>query len=161
MELRETARELVQIIPLVMRVVGAEIRRNPNFQEPSQVGIMRMLGHKGSCTMGDMADRMSVSLPTMSKTMRRMEQRNWVTLQRDQDDRRTVWAALTPDGRAAVDEVYDQTASFVERLISDLTPEDQKTLAAGLAVMRDLFETAIRNDPAHDHGAKHPAHHPE
>jgi DNA-binding MarR family transcriptional regulator len=146
MDLHETAREVVRIIPLVMRVVGAEIRRNPNFQDPSQVGILRMLSHKGSCSMGDMADRMSVSLPTMSKTMRRMEMRQWVTLRRDHEDRRTVWAEVTSDGRAAVDEVYEQTANHVEGLLRTLSSDEQQTLADGLAVMRDLFEKAIRND---------------
>ncbi len=146
----DTAREIVSIVPIVMRIVSAEVRRNPNFQEPSHVGLLRMLAHRDRCTMGAMAERMSVSLPTMSRTMRRMEQRHWVSLQRDDRDRRTVWAELTPQGRAALDEVYEQTARRVAALVGVLSPEDRQTLSDGLAVLRKLFEMAARDDHGRD-----------
>ncbi len=135
----DTAREIVSIVPLVMRFVGAEVRRNPDFQEASHIGLLRMLAHQGTCTMSAMANKMSVSLPTMSRTMRRMEQRNWVRLQRDLHDRRTVWAELTPDGQAALDQVYEQTARHIETVLKALSDQELNTLADGLAVLRKTF----------------------
>lgn len=139
----DTARQIVNIIPLVMRIVAAEVRRNPNIQEPSQIGLLRMLV-KHNCTMSDLADRMSVSLPTMSKSIRRLEERNWVRLIRSDADRRLVWAEVTPDGRAVLDEVFEQTARRVEEMVRQLSRGDHETLLAGLAVLRELFEASYQ-----------------
>ena len=138
----DTARELVSILPLAMRVLGANVRRHPSFQEPSQLRLMHILAHLGRCKIGMLAEKMAVSLPTMSKTMRRMAQRRWVSLVRDDQDRRAVWAEITPEGRAALEEVYEQTAQHMEHLIETLTPEEHTQLTAGLIVMRSLFESA-------------------
>ena len=138
----DTARELVSILPLAMRVLGANIRRHPSFQEPSQLRLMHILAYKGRCKIGDMADKMSVSMPTMSKTMRRMAQRGWVSLVRDDQDRRAVFAEITTEGRAALEEVYEQTAQHMEHLIETLSPDEHARLTAGLTVMRSVFESA-------------------
>ena len=139
-ETLDTARQIVNIIPLVMRIVAAEVRRNPGIHEPSHIGLLGMLA-KHNCTMSDLADKMSVSLPTMSKSIRRLEESNWVRLLRSDEDRRVVWAELTPDGRAVLSEVYEQTAHHVEELVRQLSPPDHDTLRNGLTVLRDLFET--------------------
>ena len=138
----DTARELVSILPLAMRVLGANIRRHPSFQEPSQLRLMHILAYVGRCKIGVLADKMAVSLPTMSKTMRRMAQRGWVSLVRDDQDRRAVFAEITTEGRAALEEVYEQTAHHMEHLIETLSPDEHARLTAGLTVMRSVFESA-------------------
>lgn len=143
----DTARQIVAIIPKVMRIVGAEMRRSPQLQDPSHVGLMRVLAHKGSCTMTALADNWSVSLPTMSRSIRRLEERDWVHLTRSGEDRRNVLVELTPAGRAVLDEAYDRTARGVEELVKTLTSEEHEKLAAGLAVLRQMFEAAAA--PAH------------
>jgi DNA-binding MarR family transcriptional regulator len=142
----ETARQIVGIIPLVMRIVGAEIRRNPQLQDASQIGLMRMLKHGGACTMTDLADRWTVSLPTMSRSVRRLEERDWVKLSRSAHDRRQVLIELTPIGQAVLDETYSLTARRVEELVIALSPDDLVRLNQGLAVLRAMFEVAVQSE---------------
>lgn len=147
----DTARSVVAIIPLVMRVVGAEMRRNPQLQDPSHVGLMRVLAHKGICSMSDLADRWSVSLPTMSRSIRRLEERDWVHSARSEHDRRSVLVELTPRGKAVLEAAYGQSAQRIAGMIDALSPDDHRKLAEGLAVLRQMFEDAVETAPHPEH----------
>jgi DNA-binding MarR family transcriptional regulator len=101
-----TARQIIRTVPLVMRVVNTELRRNAQLQDFSQVGLMRMLAHKGLCSMSTLADLWLVSAPTMSRSIRRLEERGWVELSRTPEDRRQVLVELTQEGQQVLAESY-------------------------------------------------------
>lgn len=144
-EARDTAQQILNIIPLVMRMMGAEMRHNSHIQEPSQFGLLKMLARR-SWNLSEMAEKHCVSLPTMSKSIRRLEEHKWVKLRRAEDDRRIVWVEMTPAGRAVLDEVEEQTLRRVEKLVITLPPEERATLSAGLAILRDMFQGELQTE---------------
>jgi DNA-binding MarR family transcriptional regulator len=138
------AKHLIRTVPLVMRVVNVELRRSSTLQDFSQVGLLRVLGHKGPLTMSRLADLWSVSLPTMSRSIRRFEERGWVTLTRTEEDRRQVLVDLTEDGKNVLAESFETMAHSISVLIETLPPEDRETLAAGLEMLLRVFTDAVR-----------------
>lgn len=137
------SRQIIRTIPLVMRVVNGELRRSAPLQDFSQVGLMRVLAHKGQCKVSVLADLWSVSAPTMSRSIRRLEERGWVVLSRTPEDRRQVLVELTEAGHQVLAESYEYMARSVEQLVKTLPAEDQARLADGLDVLNRLFEGAV------------------
>lgn len=79
-------------------------------------------------TLGELAGLMAVTPPAVTKRVDGLERRGWVTRQADTRDRRTVRAALTPQGREAVDELLAAHVAHEEALLGHLTPAERATL---------------------------------
>ncbi len=137
-EVRDVARQVLQIVPLVMRVVAAELRNAPHEIVPAHYRLLHMLC-QGPRNLSDMAEMQAVSLPTMSNTIDTLEQRGWVTRTRSTDDRRVVVVALTPAGRHVLEVVEQQAEERLAVLLSGLSDEERLMLAEGLSILRRAF----------------------
>src|SRR5215210_8137419 len=101
---RETAREILKIVPLVMRTVAAELRAAGELPAPAHFGLLTMLSAHPR-TLTELATLQGVSLPTMSNSITAMVQRGWVRRTAPVKDRRVVVIEVTPLGKAAVERV--------------------------------------------------------
>src|SRR3954447_7662434 len=91
---RESARDILEIVPLVMRTIAAELRAAGELPVPAHFGLLSMLSVQ-SRSLSEMAAHQGVSLPTMSNSVSTLVQRGWV--RRGQSaDRRVVIVELTP-----------------------------------------------------------------
>ena len=144
------ARQVIGTAPLVMKVVNMELRHAMPLHDFSQVGLMRVLARKGPCTVSVLADLWSVSAPTMSRSIRRLEERGWVELTRTPEDRRQVVVTLSETGQQMLAESYDTMTRSVDKLLSTLSDEDLVRLAAGLDVLGRLFGEAAHPPQALD-----------
>ncbi|WP_104991566.1 MarR family winged helix-turn-helix transcriptional regulator [Deinococcus sp. NW-56] len=79
-------------------------------------------------TLGDLGTLMAVTPPAVTKRVDGLERRGWVARLPDPRDRRTVRAALTPEGRAAVGRLLEAHVAHEEALLRDLTPQERATL---------------------------------
>ncbi|MFN8379122.1 MAG: MarR family transcriptional regulator [Anaerolineae bacterium] len=136
----------LDIIPLVMRVMSGEMRNTDWAMNPGQMPVMGALIRRPH-TVGDLAERLSVSPPTMSSTVNTLVERGWVTRERDERDRRIVWIALTPEGRRAYDDSQRQVAERIAQLLSALTSEQLGQLEASLRLLAETFAQAMERDP--------------
>src|SRR5207248_7468637 len=60
---REAARDILQIIPLVMRAVAAQLRSAGELPAPAHFGLLSMLSER-SRTLTELASSQGVTLPT-------------------------------------------------------------------------------------------------
>jgi hypothetical protein len=74
---RDTAREILEIIPLVMRTVAAELRAAGEMPAPAHFGLLSILSIRPRM-LSDLASLQGVSLPTMSNSISAMVERGWV-----------------------------------------------------------------------------------
>lgn len=79
-------------------------------------------------TLGELAGLMAVTPPAVTKRVDGLERRGWVARHADARDRRTVRAALTSQGRAAVDDLLAAHVAHEEALLRNLTPAERTTL---------------------------------
>src|SRR5207244_11088929 len=101
---RESARDVLEIIPLVMRTVAAELRSAGELPAPAHFGLLSVLSERPRM-LTELASLQGVSLPTMSNSISAMQERGWVRRGEPESDRRVVMIEVTPTGRAALDRV--------------------------------------------------------
>src|SRR4029078_6669688 len=96
---RDAAREILKIVPLVMRTVVAELRAAGELPAPRHFGLLTMLSVQPR-TLSELASLQGVSLPTMSNSISAMVQRGWVRRTAPPKDRRgvVIWGAPTGRG---------------------------------------------------------------
>ncbi|OFW22478.1 MAG: hypothetical protein A3H97_06135 [Acidobacteria bacterium RIFCSPLOWO2_02_FULL_65_29] len=140
---RDSAREVLKIIPLVMRTVAAELRAAGELPAPAHFYLLTMLGQQPR-TLTELAALQGVSLPTMSNSISAMVQRGWVKRAAPTRDRRVVIIEVTPTGKAAVDRVGRSAETHLADVLAPLDAASRRRLQAGLTVLRKVFADAPR-----------------
>lgn len=135
---RDTAREILKIIPLVMRTVAAELRAAGEMPAPAHFGLLTILGSQPR-TLTELALLQGVSLPTMSNSISTLVQRGWVKRTSPAKDRRVVLVEVTPLGRSTVERVGKAAEAHLAEMLSGLDAVSRRRLDAGLGVLRRVF----------------------
>jgi DNA-binding MarR family transcriptional regulator len=148
----QLARQIMEIIPYVMRAIMAKMKQPNTLVMPAHYRLLGMLSRR-SWTLKELADRIEVSPPTMSNTITTLEERGWVTRTRSEEDRRAVSIQITEEGKKILEDIHRQGESYLTKLMENLAPSEQEILAQGLSILRRLFEsvlpTAKEEDPSH------------
>jgi DNA-binding MarR family transcriptional regulator len=135
---RETARDILQIVPLVMRTVAAELRAAGEMPAPAHFGLLSILSER-SRMLTDLASIQGVSLPTMSNSISAMVDRGWVRRTAPGTDRRVIIIEVTAAGRSALERVAKAAEAHLADVLADLDPGARRRLQGGLGVLRTVF----------------------
>lgn len=150
---RALAQAVMEIVPLVMRTIAADVRRSEHLEVESHFRLL-MLMSEAPHSLSELAERYVVSLPTMSNSITALEERGWVQRQRSSEDRRRVVISITPAGEAVLADTRQHTEDAVAAMLAALSADDRQQLAAGLVVLRAAFAgTAF---PPCQHAARFP-----
>jgi DNA-binding MarR family transcriptional regulator len=122
----DLAEAVIGLSRRVLHLFAEAGRRHKLSQQ--QVELVCVLIH-GPSGMGDLGRRLQLEKSNLSNLVDRMEQRGLVVRTRDPDDRRATWVALTDDGMAAAVRVHDDLTAELGRLLSRVSPDDQRQLA--------------------------------
>jgi DNA-binding MarR family transcriptional regulator len=133
------AQNILHIIPQIMRILAAEFRHSGHLMTPGNFQLMFIL-QEGRANLSELAEHQSVSLPTMSRAVSRLEKMGWIRRLSDPNDRRVTLIELTDDGQKRLDEMGELALKTLGDLIAAIPLADRKTLAAGLSVMRKSFD---------------------
>jgi DNA-binding MarR family transcriptional regulator len=144
---RETARDILQIIPLVMRTVAAELRAGGQLRTPTHFGLLSMLRERPRM-LTELASLQGVSLPTISNSISAMVDRGWVRRTASGRDRRVVVIEMTTSGRAALDRVARCAETHLAEVIAPLDILARRRLQRGLGVLQQVFAATGRPAPA-------------
>jgi DNA-binding MarR family transcriptional regulator len=111
------------------------------------------LEHDGPRRLTSLAIDEGVAQPSMTQLVQRLERQGLVERNRDPDDKRVVWVAITDAGRRLLSDRRTSRAQELAELLATLPPEDEAALAtavlAALPVIRRLAERHARTaDPA-------------
>lgn len=140
-ERKATARELMTVLPQLMRPVKAELIRRQqrdNLTFP-QLLLLRELS-SGDYTVSELARRIQVQPPTVTQMMNLLVQRGWVERYDDPRDRRIVRSRLTPAGRQHYDEIDAAALERVVALLGRLSPAELQTVRQACAILAPLVE---------------------
>ena len=135
---RELARELLRIMPLVMRTVAAELRSGGELPAPAHFGLLMKLSEQPR-TLTELATISGVSLPTISNSISALVQRGWVRRSAPLGDRRVVIAEVTPTGRAALERVGRAAEAHIAQVLAPFDAASRRRLQGGLGVLRNVF----------------------
>ena len=135
---RETARDILKIIPLVMRTIAAELRAGGELPAPAHFGLLSLLSERPRM-LSELASMQGVSLPTISSSIAAMEERGWVKRGAPEADKRVVMIEMTASGKGALERVARSAEGHLADVLATLDVPSRRRLHSGLGVLRRLF----------------------
>jgi DNA-binding MarR family transcriptional regulator len=98
-------------------------------------------------TLGELGERLSLSLPAVSRAVEGLVKRGYVTRAEDSDDRRFKRVAATTGGRALMERLMELRVAGFGAFVETLDPAERDRLAQAIApiVARDEI-AALRKD---------------
>jgi DNA-binding MarR family transcriptional regulator len=133
------AEKVILTIPIIMRMVTADMRRQQTQLVPAQLGVLGALAQYASCNLSELAEHSGVSLSTMSGTISHMVGQGWVKRTPDPRDRRMILLELTPDGRVLLTEMVQLIVSHISDLLAPLSAAELTAIENGLVTLQKVF----------------------
>jgi DNA-binding MarR family transcriptional regulator len=116
---------------------------------PGQAFCLRMLAAHDGITQRDMAERMHLARPTLSRMLQAMERANMIARRPDAADQRLTRVYLTDAGRDREREFTAVASDYVNRTIGTMSEDDRCELARLLDQLADsLSRVLAREQPA-------------
>ena len=97
-----------------------------------QEQVLFLLDEHGPLALAELAEKLDVRAPTITKTVTRMEAQGFLSRAVSRDDARSIIIALTPDGRRVLKIGRQITKDTEAAIFSGLNTADQESLSNGL-----------------------------
>jgi DNA-binding MarR family transcriptional regulator len=146
---RHCANELLEVIPLMMRVIRARVRSHssPELSMP-QFRALAFLGRNHRAMLGDVGNFLALSLPAASKLIDGLVTAGFATRETDLEDRRKVVLELTAAGRRRYAAALKASAEFLAGRVGSLSATERGRIARAMRSLRSIFDDAppeVRN----------------
>jgi DNA-binding MarR family transcriptional regulator len=134
------AQEVLEVVPLIMRAIRAEMRRHRGFElSVTQFRALAFLKHYQGASLSDAAEFVGLTLPSMSKLMDGLVARQLVRREISATDRRRITLVLTEAGQATLQLAYEATQAYLARRLAGLSTQEQATVEQAMQILRPLF----------------------
>ena len=138
--IEDTAQQVLDTIPLVMRTIRAEFRsqRSAELSVP-QFRTLAFIKNNDGASLSSLAAHIGLTLPSMSKLIDGMVSRGFVGRDEHSEDRRRICLRLTSQGKSELEAAHNHTQAFLADKMSGLTSEELKTITRSMQILRELF----------------------
>ena len=133
----DAARNVLSVLPLIMRTVGRAMRESGSEVSPPQQRLLGFIANT-SRTLSEVARMQGVTPATATTLVTTLEHRGWVRRTSDLADRRRVVVSLTDEGAAALASAQAVAEDAVAALLEPLGPDELARLGEGIDVLRKL-----------------------
>jgi DNA-binding MarR family transcriptional regulator len=136
---REATQELLAVLPLLSRIVAAEVRREAG--EDTSMPQFRVLAHLAAepHTLSALAKKRRVSLQSMSELVQALVVRGWVAREPDPRDRRQSLLQLTDHGRSHYKRAQARMMSRLAPLLAQLNADELAAVRVALPALRRVL----------------------
>ncbi len=136
----DCAREVLDVVPLVMRIIRGELRRRgrPELTVP-QFRSLAFLDRAGSASLSELADHIGLTLPSASKLVDGLVDRGLATRAEDPVDRRRMSLCLTDAGHERMAIARASTQAYLAQRLNQLTAEERSGVDQAMRSLRQLF----------------------
>lgn len=150
----ETARQVLEVVPAVMRTVRTQMRESsaPNLSVP-QFRALGFIDRNRGASLSEVAEHIGLTLPSMSKLIDGLVERKVVIRQSHADDRRRITLALTARGCALLQSARESTQASLAERMSTLTAAERATVVRAMQILQPLFVHS-RADNSSDHSCE-------
>lgn len=98
----------------------------------TQYRTLVVLASRGPQNLAGLAEAVGVTPATATRMCDRLVRKGLIRRRTERDDRRQLRVVLTENGRALVDAVTDRRRREIERIVSEIPPEEQVVLVQAL-----------------------------
>jgi DNA-binding MarR family transcriptional regulator len=144
----DCARELLDVVPAVMRVIRAEMRSQtqPELSVP-QFRVLSYVNRNPGTSLSEVADHIGLTRPAMSILVDGLVNRRLMTRGADANDRRRLTLVLTRQGQSLYAAARQHTqARLAARLLAQ-GPAERAALVAALEQLRGIFVPQAESAP--------------
>jgi DNA-binding MarR family transcriptional regulator len=121
---------------------------------PARLTALSVLVYGGAATVGDLARRQGVSLPTISRMVDGLVRAGLVDRAEDPRDRRTVRLEVTRRGRELMERGRARRITRLAAELSQLEPSELTALEQGVAALEELEAPAAKRPAPSGRGRK-------
>jgi MarR family transcriptional regulator for hemolysin len=136
----EVARELLEVVPLVMREIRSEMRgrRSPDLTVPQFRTLAFVDKNKGS-SLSAVANHMGLTLPSTSRLVDILISRKLLTREDNPADRRRIKLVVTDRGLTILEASRRGTLAYLADKLSNVGAGDRKVIVDAMASLRVVF----------------------
>jgi len=137
---KDTARAVLDVAPLVMRTIRAEMRNagTLNLSVP-QFRTLGFVARNPQTSLSAVAEHIGLALPSMSKLVDGLVERKLVLRQSHSDDRRRITLELTARGDALLQSAHASTQTALAKRLSTLSESERATVVCAMQILQPLF----------------------
>ncbi|MEG1857523.1 MAG: MarR family transcriptional regulator [Pseudoflavonifractor sp.] len=95
--------------------------------------------------VSELAERLHVTSPAVSRMLGTLERQSLIARSVDQDDRRTTYIVLTPQGEARWGECRKRVQDFTDRVVGRMGAAELETLIVGWNHLADVLEDELKS----------------
>lgn len=134
------------MIALLPRMIRGFARRESNHLSRGkitipQLGVLEQLSLRKEIPMSELAKQMNVTCPAATGLIDRLIAQGLVARQGDPEDRRVIRISLTPKGRRALNNIWDQKRRMIQEVFGQIPAADR---AQYLATLEKVVEILSR-----------------
>jgi DNA-binding MarR family transcriptional regulator len=115
---------------------------------PRHIAALLQIGQEAPVGMSELAERMHVSLATMSQVVSDLESWGLVERASDAADRRRTLVSVAPEHRPTTRAILDRRLRPIQRALARLGPSDGAALLRGLTALAEELDDATTQPPA-------------
>ena len=110
---------------------------------PAQMFCLKEIAHNDGVTQRDLAEKLSISRPTLTVMLQKMEKAGLIKRLADENDQRFTRIHITPAGEATHIRIHGIVADVVTEMAGTLSEADRLELARLLGLLADNMTTAL------------------
>jgi DNA-binding MarR family transcriptional regulator len=146
----EVAADMAALWKYLIRTHGSDFFETVGELDLSftQVRALSLLARDlDRATLGELGERLNLSLPTVSRAVEGLVKRGYVTRAEDAEDRRFKQVAATAEGGALVERLMELRVAGFAEFVKSLAPTERELLADALAPIVARDEIAALRAP--------------
>jgi MarR family transcriptional regulator for hemolysin len=137
----ECARELLEVVPLVMRDIRAQMRskRTPDLTVP-QFRAMVFVNRNSGSSLSEVADHIGITLPSTSKLVDDLIKNDLMSRGEHPEDRRRVRLAVTHRGLTILQASRKATLTYLAEKLVETNSDEREAIVKAMKAMRSAFQ---------------------
>jgi DNA-binding MarR family transcriptional regulator len=139
-QVAECAREVLDVVPIVMRAIRSELRKyGAREMSVPQYRALGFVYRNESASLSELADHVGLTLSTMSTLVDGLVAQGLVNRREDPEDRRRMTLTLTVLGRNRHEASREAALVSLGKMLRQLSPSDRTTVTRAMQVLRERF----------------------
>ncbi len=133
------ARQILDTVPLVMRIIRKHMRRHRSGLTVPQFRTLCFTSTAEGSSLSAVADFIGLSLPAMSRLVDGLVEQSLIVRRTSETDRRHIRLSVTPAGEAAIREARELAQNRLASALAGLTAAQRRECARTMEALRDVF----------------------
>jgi DNA-binding MarR family transcriptional regulator len=140
----ESAREVLDVIPLVMRGIRNELRKHGARElTVPQFRTLAFLSRRKDPSLSEVAEHIGLTLPSMSALVDGLVSRDLAVRRVHPGDRRRMILELTDRGQTMLRSAREATQAYLAELLRSQSSTDQNTITKAMRILRSVFAEQV------------------